>query len=62
MVAIRPTRSLLGSPALSRERFAIERASGAIAVMISPDDRAGFLAAMAAATGMMREGEALVRR
>jgi len=42
IISVEPSRSLLSSPALSRDRFLIryERFS---TVMISPDDRASFL-------------------
>jgi hypothetical protein len=43
--AVRPTRNPLSSPALSLDRLRIEY-SRSLAVMVSPDDKEGFLSAL----------------
>jgi hypothetical protein len=43
--AVRPTRNPLSSPALSLDRLRIEY-SRALAAMVSPDDKEGFLRAL----------------
>lgn len=59
---VAPTRNLLSSPALSLDRLRITF-GGAVSrsVMISPADRAGFLATLAASAKLRRDGERLVR-
>jgi hypothetical protein len=59
---VRPTRNPLSSPALSLDRLHVQFGQGLFgAVMISPDDREGFLADLAAKAGLSREGERLFR-
>jgi uncharacterized membrane protein YdbT with pleckstrin-like domain len=60
---VRPTRSILASPALSIHRLAIDT-GGPIAPTISPADRDGFLADLAARVPHLRRegGDGLVSR
>jgi uncharacterized membrane protein YdbT with pleckstrin-like domain len=59
---VTPTRSLLASPALSLDRLAIDT-GGSLAPMISPADRDGFLADLAArAPHLVRYDDRLVKR
>lgn len=59
---VRPSRSVLASPALSLDRLAID-VGGSISTTVSPTDRDAFLADLAArAPHLRREGEALVSR
>lgn len=59
---VKPTRSILASPALSLDRLAIDT-GGSLAPMISPADRDGFLADLAArASHLVREGDRLLPR
>lgn len=59
---VRPTRSFLASPAMSVHRLAIDL-GGSVPPSISPADRDGFLADLAArAPHLRREGESLVSR
>jgi hypothetical protein len=59
---VRPSRSLLASPALSVDRLAIGL-GGRIPTTISPADRAAFLSDLAARTPhLLREVDALVSR
>lgn len=58
---VRPTRNLLSSPALSLHRLRVDQGKGFWhGVMISPDRRDDFLAALARRTGLRRSGDALV--
>lgn len=61
--SVKPTRSPLSSPALSLDRLEVRKGDGFFdAVMISPADKAGFLAAlMAADPGLVRDGDGLKR-
>ncbi len=62
IVEVAPTRSALSSPALSLDRLRIRFGTGFFKnAMISPADKAGFLAELAARTGLSREGDRLVR-
>lgn len=57
-----PTRNPLSSPALSLDRLYIRFGTGFFAAaMISPADKAGFLAELQARAGLVRQGEKLVR-
>ncbi len=59
---VRPSRSVLASPALSLDRLAID-VGGPISTTISPADREGFLEDLAARLPhLRREGDALVSR
>lgn len=59
---VRRTRNVLASPALSLDRLAIDT-GGKLAPMISPSDREGFLAELAARAPHLRlEGDRLVPR
>ena len=53
-----PSRDRRGAPASSLDRLAIHTPGGV--VLVSPDDRVGFLDALAARSGLVREGERLV--
>lgn len=46
-----PSRSLLSSPALSLDRLQIDYDHGKRSILISPQDRSGFLQAMAGPAG-----------
>ena len=60
---VRPTRSPLSAPALSLDRIAIRFGEGMFkSAMLSPADQSGFLAELAQRAGLVREGDALVRR
>lgn len=60
--AVRPTRTVLSSPALSLDRLHVD-AGSSLGPNISPADREGFYAALLAkAPQLKREGDALVRR
>ena len=60
--AVRPTKTMLSSPALSLDRLHVD-AGNALGPNISPADREGFYAAlMKKAPQLKREGEALVAR
>jgi hypothetical protein len=55
---VRATRSALSSPALSLDRLRIQHGTGLFkAVMISPKDRAGFLALLSLRAGRSFEAE-----
>lgn len=57
---VRPTRSLLASPALSLDRLAVDRGGG-LPVTISPADPSGFLADLDGRTPhLRRDGDRLV--
>ncbi len=57
---VRPTNDLRGAPASSLDRFAITWGDRGRVVLVSPDDRAGFLDAIAErAPGLVRDGERL---
>jgi hypothetical protein len=57
---VRPTRNPLSSPALSLDRLEIRHAYGAI--MISPEDKRGFLEDLAGRTpGLTLDGDGAVR-
>ncbi len=57
-----PTRSALGSPALSLDRLHVQYGDGFFkGVMISPADRDGFLDDLAQKARLKREGDRLVR-
>ncbi|MGE0058226.1 MAG: PH domain-containing protein [Dehalococcoidia bacterium] len=59
--SVRPTHNPLSSPALSLRRLRIDYGKGALSfVLISPQRRDEFLDALAARTGLNREGDALV--
>jgi hypothetical protein len=59
---VAPTRSMLAAPALSMDRLAID-VGGRTGAVISPDDRSGFLDALAQrASHLTREGDRLVAR
>jgi hypothetical protein len=59
---VAPTRSVLAAPALSMDRLAID-VGGRTGAVISPDDRDGFLDALASrAPHLAREGDRLVAR
>ena len=58
---IRPTHNPLGAPALSLDRLNIELTSGR-EILISPDDKSGFLRAIEALNPQLRlAGNSLVR-
>lgn len=62
IVEVHPTRSPLSSPALSLDRLQIRFGQGFFrSAMISPADKDGFLAELAAKAGLERRGERLVR-
>lgn len=59
---VKPTRSILASPALSLDRLAIDT-GGSLAPMISPADRNGFLADLdSRAPHLVRDGDRLITR
>jgi hypothetical protein len=59
---VRPTRNLLGAPALSLDRLHVQYGQGSFkAVMISPAARHRFLDDLAKKAGLKREGDRLVR-
>lgn len=59
---VRPTRSILASPALSMDRLGIDTGAK-LGPMISPADRDGFLTELASrALHLQREGDRLVPR
>jgi hypothetical protein len=63
--AVHPTRSPLSAPALSLDRLRVEyRVNGRQKqIVISPADRAGFYDSLvAAAPGLVKEGDRLRRR
>ena len=63
VLEVRPTRNPLSSPALSLDRLHVQYGQGFFkAVMISPADRDQFLADLAAAAGLERDGVRWVRR
>ena len=55
-----PSHSALSSPAWSLDRLAIERTDGGL-LLISPEDKAGFLRELALRARMKIEGQNLVR-
>lgn len=58
---VRPSRNPLSSPALSLDRLAI-RGGGRLLALVSPEDRSGFLRALAASEpGLRLEGEVVLR-
>ena len=60
---VEPTRSLLSSPALSLDRLRVQFGSGWRAqILISPADKAGFLANLAERAGLTRDGDRHVRQ
>jgi hypothetical protein len=59
--AVQPTRNLRSAPALSLDRLEIQ-GRGMRKLLVSPRDRDGFLAALAArAPGLVRQGDSLGR-
>ncbi len=56
---VRPSRSFLSSPALSLDRLAVKQLNSGIPVLISPEDKALFLATLAEAEAglVLRDGE-----
>lgn len=61
ITGVHPTRTLLSSPALSMDRLQVDYKRGVGMALISPLDKAGFLAALAArAPHLMLEGDRLV--
>jgi uncharacterized membrane protein YdbT with pleckstrin-like domain len=63
ITSVRPTRSLLSSPALSLDRLDIKFGEGMFgSALLSPADKQGFLAELAAKAGLERDGDGLVRR
>lgn len=59
---VQPSRNPLSSPALSLNRLHVRFGSGFFrSVLISPADRAGFLALLAERAGLERDGETLRR-
>ncbi|GAB4277589.1 MAG: hypothetical protein Kow0056_09190 [Coriobacteriia bacterium] len=62
IVEVKPTNNPLSSPALSLDRLAVRTGKGPFrTTMISPDERDTFLAMLATAAGLEREGDRLVR-
>lgn len=60
--SVTPSRSVLSSPALSRDRLDIEFGDGLFRhALISPVDRGAFLAELAARAGLVADGDRLVR-
>ncbi len=58
-----PARNPIASPALSLNRFAICTGDGPLKMtLISPADRDGFLAALVANSGLVREGDRLLQK
>jgi membrane protein YdbS with pleckstrin-like domain len=63
IISVEPSRSPLSSPALSLDRLLVVTGSGwRDKILISPSDREGFLQLLAERSGMLREGDKLVRR
>jgi membrane protein YdbS with pleckstrin-like domain len=63
ILSVEPTRNPLSSPALSLDRLKISTGPRARdSIMISPADREGFLTLLAQRSGLVRQGETLVRR
>ena len=63
ITSVAPERSMASSAALSMDRFKIEFGPSRSTLEVSPADRSGFLAALAAeSTGLELRGNALVRR
>ena len=61
--AVRPSRNPLSSPACSLDRLLITWKGGRKRILISPDDKAGFLRELARRSTQLRtEGESLVRK
>ena len=59
---VQPTHSLRSAPALSRDRLEIQGPPGMRKLLVSPRDREGFLAALAARSpGLVRQGDSLGR-
>lgn len=62
VISVYPTRNPLSSPALSNNRLAIQYGPGFFKrVMISPARRGEFLDALAERTGLVRDGDSLIR-
>lgn len=62
IVSVEPTNDPLSSPALSLDRLRISTGSRARDnIMISPADRERFLSLLAERSGLVREGDRLVR-
>lgn len=62
IVEVLPSRSLESAPALSFDRLLIRHGpEGKKRMLISPDDRAGFLDTLARHAGLRHEGTRLVR-
>ena len=60
--AVRPSRNPLSSPACSLDRLLITWKGGRKRILISPDDKAGFLRDMARLCAQLRiDGEGLIR-
>lgn len=60
--SIRPTRSPLSAPALSLDRLAVKRIDRWWSLVISPEDKSGFLEEVLRRSGTLRrEGDTLVR-
>jgi membrane protein YdbS with pleckstrin-like domain len=63
IISVEPTRNPLSSPALSLDRLKISTGSRVRDnIMISPADRDGFLALLAERSGLVRDGDRLLRR
>src|SRR5690349_20298659 len=61
--SVEPTRNPLSSPALSLDRLKITTGPRARdSIMISPADKDGFLTLLAQRSGLVRDGDRLVRR
>ncbi|HUH05808.1 MAG TPA: PH domain-containing protein [Kofleriaceae bacterium] len=62
IIEVEPTRSPLSSPALSLDRLVVRKGDGFFdSIMISPDDKQGFLALLAEQSGLERSGDTLRR-
>lgn len=62
IIEVHPTRSPLSSPALSLDRLLVKKGDGLFdSIMISPDDKQGFLALLAEQSGLERSGDSLRR-
>ena len=63
IVSVEPTRNPLSSPALSLDRLKISTGPRMRDnIMISPADKEGFSSLLAQRSGLVREGDRLVRR
>jgi hypothetical protein len=59
---VRPSRNPLSGPALSLDRLFLRTGEGSFAgILVSPEPREAFLAALAERAGLLREGERWVR-